>query len=456
MQSNGGTASIDAVRNHAVTTLLSGPAAGVVGAGEVATDSTATGDATGDTDAAGLVTFDMGGTSSDVSLVRDGAAERTTEGAVAGHPVRVPMVDVETVGAGGGSIARVDAGGALRVGPESAGAVPGPACYDRGGTEPTVTDANVALGYVGPDAELGGELPIDAGAAEEALADLAADADFGGGADDGEFEDDLDPAVAAARGVYRVANATMARTIRSVTVERGHDPREHALVAFGGAGPMHAAALADDLGVETVLVPRACGVLSAYGLLVADESHDAARTLRTPLADADPETVDSVFADLREDALARTSDPGAATVERAADARYAGQSFELTVDAGESFDPAALAERFHAAHERAYGYRMDEPVELVTLRATATVARESPTVAYEPTGEAQTGTRQAYFQETGFAETTIYRRGGLAPGRSVVGPAVVEGRESTAVVPPDWVAEVLGDGTLRLSRSDSQ
>jgi N-methylhydantoinase A len=268
MQSNGGIADAATVREHAVTTVLSGPAAGVVGASLFESDTYE-----------GIITFDMGGTSTDVSLVRDGEAEETTDARVGGHPIGVPMVDVETAGAGGGSIARVDAGGALRVGPESAGAEPGPACYGKGGTEPTVTDAALVLGYLGAGAELGGGLTLDADEAADVLADLAADAGLAGPRD-------------AAEGVYRVANATMARTIRSVTVERGHDPREFALVAFGGAGPMHAAALADRLGVGTVLVPRANGVLSARGLLAADESHDAVQTYRGRLGDIDASAVE--------------------------------------------------------------------------------------------------------------------------------------------------------------------
>ncbi|PSP37080.1 5-oxoprolinase, partial [Halobacteriales archaeon QH_2_66_30] len=225
MQSNGGIADAATLRDGAVTTVLSGPAAGVVGASLFEDGSHE-----------GIITFDMGGTSTDVGLVTDGGIKRTREAEIGGYPVHVPMVDVETVGAGGGSIAWVDSGGALRAGPQSAGARPGPACYDRGGEKPTVTDAALALGYLGPGTELGNEVELDADAARAALDDLATAADLGG-------------AVEAARGVYRVANATMTRTIRDVTVERGHDPREFALVAFGGAGPMHAAALADRLGV---------------------------------------------------------------------------------------------------------------------------------------------------------------------------------------------------------------
>src|SRR6056297_450450 len=333
MQSNGGIAAVDTVRDHAVTTALSGPAAGVVGAS-----------AFEPADAAGLVTFDMGGTSSDVSLVREGGVERTTDADVGDRPVRVPMVDIETVGAGGGSIAWVDAGGALRVGPESAGAEPGPACYGRGGRQPTVTDAALVLGYLGPETTLGGDVDLDTDAARDVLADFAREAD-------------LDGPLAAARGVYRVANATMTRTIRAVTAERGHDPREFAIAAFGGAGPMHAAALADRLGVEHVVVPRASGVLSALGLLAADEQHDAVRTYRTRLDAADPGAVRDVLDDLEAGVIEETADPAAATVTFEADCRYAGQSHELGV-AVEGFEPAAVADRFHAAHEGAHGYRL--------------------------------------------------------------------------------------------------
>jgi N-methylhydantoinase A len=425
MQSNGGIASVETVRDNAVTTALSGPAAGVVGASAFEPD-----------DVAGLVTFDMGGTSSDVSLVRDGRVERTTDADVGGRPVRVPMVDVETVGAGGGSVAWVDEGGALRVGPRSAGADPGPACYGKGGTDPTVTDAALKLGYLGADTTLGAGLELDAGAATDALADLAVDAN-------------LDGPLAAAEGVYTVANATMTRAIRSVTAERGHDPREFAIAAFGGAGPMHAAALADRLGVERVVVPRASGVLSALGLLAADEQHDAARTYRTRLDEADPEAVEDVLEDLAAEALSDSADPGAATVTFQADCRYAGQSYELGV-AVEDFDRATLGARFHAAHERAHGYRLpEEPVEVVTLRARATVDHEMPPLSHAATTDARTGRREVRFDGEWY-ETPVLDWAGLAPGTGRTGPAVVEGGESTVVVPPAWSLSVDDRGTLHL------
>ena len=420
MQSNGGIADAATVREHAVTTLLSGPAAGVVGAASVAGEDQ-------------LVTFDMGGTSADVGLVTDGTAARTTDATIAERPVGVPMVDVETVGAGGGSVGWVDDGGALRVGPKSAGADPGPACYGRGGTEPTVTDAALQLGYLGGSL---GTLELDADAAEAALADLAAAAD-------------LDGPVAAARGIYRVANATMTRAIRSMTVERGHDPREFTLVTFGGAGPMHAAALADRLGIERVLVPAASGVLSAYGLLAADETHDAARTHRTRIGAADVAAIEARYDDLEASVRAETSDFDRATVEREADLRYAGQRYEVTVPATDPFDPAAMRARFGAAHERVRGYRLDdEPVELVTLRASATIPGEDPPLSSAGTEDPHRTTRDVSF-EGGYRETPVLDRAGIPAGESLDGPAIVAGAESTVVVPPGW-RSTTDQGTLVL------
>ncbi|WP_440008387.1 hydantoinase/oxoprolinase family protein [Halomicrococcus sp. SG-WS-1] len=436
MQANGGIADVDTVRDHAVTTTMSGPAAGVVGA------NAAAGKLADERGLRGLVTFDMGGTSSDVSLVRDGEAERTTDAEINGQPVRTPMVDVTTVGAGGGSIAWVDDGGALRVGPRSAGAEPGPACYGKGGTEPTVTDANLVLGYIGDSTELGGELSLDADAAHDALAGLADEASLGG-------------PVEAARGVYRVANANMARAIRSATVERGHDPREFGLVAFGGAGPMHAGALAADLDIGTVVVPPACGVLSAYGLLAADEKHDAVRTHRVALDEVDPERVDDLYEGLESEVLEEARDVASASIQRHADLQYAGQSFELSVEVGDEFRPTRTAERFHETHRSTYGYQMDEPVHLVNLRVTATTTRSDPVVAHESTEGERSGIREARFADGTVHETPVYRRSALPTDRTFDGPAVVEQAESTVVVPPAWTAEVRVDGSLVLTEEET-
>ncbi|MHC3381143.1 hydantoinase/oxoprolinase family protein [Haloarcula sp. H-GB5] len=430
MQANGGITDADTVRRNAVTTVLSGPAAGVVGAGSMAAD-----------EQDGLVTFDMGGTSSDVSLVRDGEAERTTEGVINERPIKTPMVDVETVGAGGGSIAWVDAGGALRIGPRSAGANPGPACYGKGGTQPTVTDANLVLGYIGASTSLGGELSLDADAAYDALSDLADEAGL-----DGPLE--------AARGVYRVANANMTRAIRSVTVERGYDPRKFGLAAFGGAGPMHAASIADSLDIDRVVIPRASGVLSAYGLLAADEKRDAVRTYQRSLDAVDPDDVEAVYEELAEELLTEVSDRETATVRCSADLRYAGQSFELTVDVDRPFDTADARERFATAHESAYGYRADESVELVNCRVTTTVERTAPPVEYTAAGDPHKGSREAVFADA-VQETPVYERSKLPPQGGIDGPAIVEGDESTIVIPPAWNVQVRDDGTLTAAVSDT-
>ena len=429
MQSNGGIANSKTVRERAVTTVLSGPAAGVISAGVVETAHK------------GLITFDMGGTSSDVSLLKESGAATTTDATIADRPIGIPMVDIHTVGAGGGSIGWVDAGGALRVGPESAGSNPGPACYGRGGTEPTVTDATVVLGYLGDNAELGGELSIDAAAAHDALDALAAEAD-------------LDDALAAARGVYRVANANMTRAIRTVTVDRGEDPRQFGLCAFGGAGPMAAAAMADRLDIESIVVPYASGVRSAFGLLSADEKHDASRTIRTELSSLSAETVDDRLSALEDDVLRRVdsghrlSEP---VVEYAADLRYSGQSFEHTIPIRRPVETDAIREAFDSAHNQAAGYRMDEPVDLVTLRATAIAERETPRLNYEPEGPARIGTREAFF-DGAFRETPVYNRTGIAVDEPLSGPAIIEADESTTVVPPGWTARIDHYGTLRLQR----
>jgi N-methylhydantoinase A len=417
MQSSGGVLDVRAAAEQAAGCVLSGPAGGVVGAAHVAR-------ASGRDD---VLTFDMGGTSTDVAPVVAGEASTTTESVVAGVPIKLPMVDVHTVSAGGGSIAWADPGGALRVGPQSAGADPGPAAYGKGGEEPTVTDANVLLGYLGDGAELGGQLRIDRGRAERALAGLG---DTLG----------LD-ALETALGVVRVANAEMARALRVISVERGLDPREFALVAFGGAGGLHACALAEELGIPALLVPRAGGVLSALGLAMSDVRVDAVRPL---LGGADPE---AAFAEMEERAREELEDP---ELRRRADLRYRGQSFELTVEAG---DLEAVEERFAEAHERRYGYRMEgEAVELVNARLVATQPVERPELSEpEPEGDERAGTREASFDGE-WVEVPVLRRGGMGEGTRVEGPAVVEFPEATCVVRPGWSGAVDGAGTLVLER----
>src|SRR6478752_6121300 len=324
MQSSGGLAALEDAADHAALTVLSGPAGGAAAAALVAA-------------AAGeprLLCFDMGGTSCDVSVVEDGAVREAAGREVGGRPLALPMVDIHTVGAGGGSIGWRDAGGALRVGPRSAGAEPGPACYGRGGTEPTVTDANLVLGHLDPAEPLAGGVELDADAAHQAVATLA---------------DELGLSVEdCAVGIVRVANAEMVRAMRVMTVERGVDPRDFALLAFGGAGPLHAAAMAEELGMTKILIPRASGVLSALGLAAADRRRDHARTV---FLHGDGLTAEALAV---EDG------------DAAYDVRYRGQSFELSVRDVEA-DPAAVREAFEAIHEERYGHRDPEgEIEVVT------------------------------------------------------------------------------------------
>jgi N-methylhydantoinase A len=421
MQSSGGVVRVDDAVADAAGCVLSGPAGGVVGAAYVGTLG-------GYHD---LLTFDMGGTSTDVAPIIRGEAQTTTETVVAGVPIKLPMVDVHTVSAGGGSIAWADAGGALRVGPHSAGAEPGPAGYDKGGEEPTVTDANLFLGYLRDRAELGGEVILRRDLSEGALRTLGE----GLGLDAEE----------TALGIVRVANAEMVRALRVISVERGLDPREFALLAFGGAGGMHACSLAEELGMETVLVPRAGGVLSALGLAISDLRRDYVRPYLTALEGMDESGFEERFESMESAAAEDLEGP---EYTRRADLRYRGQSFELTVEADA---PEELEERFHAAHEQRYGYRMqDESVELVNLRLVATVPVEKPELA-EPSagGEPEAGRREANFDGE-WREVPVFDRERMGEGSEVAGPAIVEFKESTCVVRPGWRGAVDGVGTLVL------
>ena len=423
MQSSGGVVRIDDAIADAAGTVLSGPAGGVVGAAYI-------GDLGGYQD---LLTFDMGGTSTDVAPVVEGEAQTTTETVIAGVPIKLPMVDVHTVSAGGGSIAWADAGGALRVGPHSAGADPGPAAYDAGGEEPTVTDANLFLGYLADRAELGGEVVLKRELSEKALGALG-----------NELGLDVEE---VALGVVRVANTEMVRALRVVSVERGLDPRDFALLAFGGAGGMHACSLAEELGIETVLVPRAGGVLSALGLAISDLRHDYVRPYLADLEDVDEGEFEEKFEDMESAASEDLEDP---EYTRQADLRYRGQSFELKVEA-DSLEE--LEKRFHAAHEQRYGYRMDdESVELVNVRLIATVPVEKPEPEEPPAeGEAESGRREANFDGE-WQEVPVLDRDRMGKGSEVVGPAIVEFKESTCVVRPGWQGVVDGVGTLVLEK----
>ncbi|MDQ3762629.1 MAG: hydantoinase/oxoprolinase family protein [Actinomycetota bacterium] len=425
MTSGGGTAGIDFAATAPVHTLLSGPAAGVVAAGAVAR-------------CAGFkhaIAFDMGGTSTDVCLIRNGQPEVSTSAQIAGLPFRTPAVGIHTVGAGGGSIAWVDTGAALRVGPRSAGADPGPACYGLGGTEPTVTDAHCVLGHLDPDRELGGGLRLDLDAAERTISALPESA---GGAP----------------GILAVVRATMARALRKVSAERGVDPAGLALVVYGGAGPLHATALARELGCRAVVVPPAPGVLSALGLLLAPARYEASRTV---MAQADDDLTDAwqaLEAQAGEE-LKRQGVAGKITVSRVADARYAGQSHELRIAVEAGTDLAAL---LHRAHREAYGYAIpDEPVTIVTLRV---VAQGEPILSQPPGDWDQGDPAPERSREIGVADLRLSRQSGsrlkarvvsraaLVSGDEVSGPALIEQSDTTTLLAADEVAVVDDAGNL--------
>ncbi len=422
MQSSGGVAEAGEAARAGAWSVLSGPAGGAVGAGLLA-------ELSGDGNALG---FDMGGTSCDVCVVEEGEVKRTDSRTIAGRVIQLPMVDVHTVGAGGGSIGWRDEGGALRVGPRSAGAEPGPACYGRGGEEPTVTDANLLLGRLAADSELAGGVPLDVDAARAAVAKLAGKLGLG--------------EVETAEGIVRVANQEMVRALRVVTVERGIDPRRFALLPFGGAGPMHAAAIAAELEVGRILCPRAGGVLSALGLCASDRRRDTSRTVMLSGEDFSAERVAAAVAEL---AAGLGGDPEA-RAEVTYELRYAGQAFELPVSGSTRPDPADLAERFAAAHERLYGHRDPEAeVVLVDIRLAMVTAgaRPRPTAA---AGTVERGSREVRFDGE-WLQTPVLR-GEPGAGLALAGPAIFELPESTFVVPPGWSAEVDESGTIHAGK----
>lgn len=419
MQSNGGVAGIAAISRAPAVTALSGPAAGVVGARAVAA-------ACGFGD---LITVDVGGTSADICLIKGGKIGLTQNGRVGDWPLPLPMVDMVTVGAGGGSIARVD-GGALAVGPASAGAVPGPACYGKGGTAATVTDAHVVLGHL-PPALLGGAMQLDAGAAARAVADGVA----------GPLGLELHE---AARGILAIADNNMVGAIRVVSVERGHDPRDFALVPFGGAGPLHGCALAELLGITTVLVPPAPGVLCAEGLLAADLKAEWSRTLPTAGVVADAEA-QAILRDLHVEADAWLEAERVALADRSTQEvallRYAGQGGELAVPWGGSMQAASAG--FIATHRVQYGFVMEAAVELVTLRVEATGALPAPVMPALPPGACPPPVRTlpVHFA-AGTRQTPLYERASLPAGIVLAGPAILLQLDATVLIAPGWTAEV--------------
>lgn len=439
MQSNGGVVSAKTAARQAVRTVLSGPAGGVVGARAVAQRA----------GIARLISFDMGGTSTDVCLI-DGEPQERSEGQIGPYPVRLPMLDIHTVGAGGGSLAWFDRGGALRVGPRSAGAQPGPACYGRGGEEATVTDAAVVIGWIPFDSFLGGQMELDRERAAFAVEKVARELGW--------------RREGAALGILEVAQATMEGAIRVITVERGHDPREFTLVAFGGAGPVVACELATRLYIPRVLIPRYPGVLSALGLVMADQVRDY---LRTVMCSADDEArVRQVLAELEFEATRDLTDealpPTAARFEAALDLRYSGQSYELTVPfSGELSQSRAT---FQALHRQRYGFALSgEPVVVVNVRLrtilpcqSIALGQQERLVFWEPEPE---GEWQVAFRRDGEAKRfTVprYRRDNLTAGALLVGPALITQYDTTVVIPPGWRGFVDELGTLILEQRGAQ
>jgi N-methylhydantoinase A len=420
MQSSGGVAPAAEAARAGAWSVLSGPAGGAVGAGLLAR-------ASGDGNALG---FDMGGTSCDVCVVEGGRVRRTDSRLVGGRTIQLPMVDVHTVGAGGGSVGWRDSGGALRVGPRSAGAEPGPACYGRGGSEPTVTDAHLLLGHLAADSRLAGGVALDATAAEAAVDRLAGSLGL--------------ERIEAAAGIVRVANQEMVRALRVVTVERGVDPRGFALLPFGGAGPMHAAAIAEELGIGTILCPRAGGVLSALGLCASERRRDTARTVMLSGAELSAERIAAEVAAM---VAAAGADLEAATPELIYEMRYAGQAFELPVPGAAEPDPADLVERFETAHEERYGHRdPDGEVVLVDIRLALVVPGPEPRPVATAAGRLDEGQRPVRFGEE-WVEIPVLR-GEPAAGTEAEGPVVFELPEATLVLPPDWSARVDNAGTI--------
>jgi N-methylhydantoinase A len=443
-QSSGGLMSVSRARDFPIRTALSGPAAGAVGAVHVARLS----------DRPDVVTLDMGGTSADVCLIRGHETSLSYNRDVAGFPVRLPMVDINTVGAGGGSIAWFDRDGLLKVGPKSAGAHPGPACYGLGGTEPTVTDANIVLGRLSPDGLLGGSMPVDIPAARAALEPMASQIGF-------SIEK-------TAHGILEIVAANMVRAIRAISVERGHDPREFTLMPFGGAGALHAVDVARALDISEILVPLLPGILCAQGLVVSDLKEDFLRSKRTPVnADSKAIITQQVAALLDEsDVWFETENvaPPARQVQLSYDMRYVGQNFELSVlidkdDQSSLADPGRLQQLFANIHEMNYGYfNAEDPVEIVNFRLTARARHASappPRASGDQSLDPQpTGERMVFFDADEAVNTPIYDRGSLVAGHRTVGPAVIEQLDATVLVYPNDTATV--DAALNLFIEISQ
>jgi N-methylhydantoinase A len=444
MQSSGGIVTAQSARDLSLQTLLSGPVGGTMGGVALARLL----------DRPNLICVDMGGTSFDVSLVVDGKPDVSSETYLEGFPLLMSVVNIHTIGAGGGSVAYAEAGG-LRVGPESAGAEPGPACYGRGGTRVTVTDANLALGRIDPAYFAGGQMTLDADAAQQALARLGEELDLS--------------TIELAEGVCDVINAKMAQAIRTLTVEKGIEPRDYALVAFGGAGPMHAVFLAQELEIGEVIVPRFPGAFSAWGMLETEIRKDSGRAYFTPLAVLDHDDLAGTLRSLEEEAYASLEEEGigrdTGRVEHALDIRYVGQEYTLTIPLAGADEPrdedfdASLADRFHAAHELRFGHANPGAlVELVVVRTTALgdLGRVAPARQQEVDDhDLPEETRAVVFGREALP-TTIAIRDDLAPGMVIAGPAVIEEATATTVVPPGATLRVDPFGSLVITAATEE
>lgn len=434
MQSNGGVSTFQRAARKPVATVLSGPAGGVMASLGISQR----------VDLKNIITFDMGGTSCDVALIHKGTPVITTQGRINQRPISLPMLDIHTVSAGGGTIARVDAVGGVQVGPDSAGADPGPICYDHGGMEVTITDANLVLGVLHPDKFLGGRMKLNKPKAERLLEEKIAR----------PLGLNL---LEAADGILKIINVKMEEAIKAVSSQRGYDIRDFTLVAFGGGGPMHAGKIVLDLGIPSLLIPFAPGVTSALGLLMSDVKHDYVRSKLAPLKGLDLNEINRLFSQLTEQARtelrAEGFSDGEMALEAFVDLRYAGQGYELTVPSPspplkpEDLDP--LRKRFDSQHEQAHGHKAEtEPVELVSLRLVSIgmvpQARLSPAAASGRKVEAaRTGERKIFFgQEHGLLDCQIYSRDLLEPGHAVSGPAVIEQMDTTTVIHPEQEARV--------------
>lgn len=438
-QSNGGIVSFEAASSTPVRAVLSGPSTGVVAAEAIGRQA----------GFADLITFDMGGTSTDVALLKGGQSHLATEAVVHGYPIKAPMLDIHTVGAGGGSIAHIDSGGLLKVGPQSAGADPGPVCYALGAIEPTVTDANIVLGTLNPTHLLDGRMAVRRDLAQAAVQSLGERLGLS--------------LMATAQGVISVVIANMARAIRVISVQRGHDPRDYALMAFGGAGPLHAARLALELDMARVIIPPSPGILCAMGLLLTDLRADFAATRLMPAEAASAAEAEAILVPVVAQALAwfdaEAVAPEARRLTRTVDMRYRGQNYELPValPAGPVTEASidALNYGFAASHRQRYGFVAEgEPVEFVTFRVEALGLVQKAKLVEQPRGAAdpapaRIGSRETWFPETdGVALTPVFARTKLASGMTIEGPAIVEQMDTTTVVPPNVRARVDRFGNL--------